>query len=84
MNLNEYERNRQQVYYHIDGLNHANCWENIANPGKIGWAAGVAFHRCCVEVASNTNSKYDCLRLTCDTNEMDEPAVLAIWNKVSI
>lgn len=83
MNLNEYKRKQSCVYYHIDGLNNAGCWENICNPGSIEWAAGVEFHRRCVEVSCNPNSKYKQLRLTCDVDG-NNIATLALWDKVSL
>lgn len=55
--------------------------ENIYNPGSIEWVAGVEFHRRCVEVSCNPNSKYKQLRLTCDVNG-NNITTLAIWDKV--
>jgi len=80
----EYKNREEQKYYHIDGLNNADIWENVSNPGNIEWKAGIDFHRQFINICSNKNSKYKKLRLTYDTNEDNDCHILVIWDKVNI
>jgi hypothetical protein len=82
--LRRIQRRQSHVYYHIDGLNNAECLENICNPGSIEWAAGVEFHRRCVEVSCNPDSKYKWLRLTREVDGDNKVSTLTIWDRVSI
>lgn len=84
MTENEYNNRRELKHYHIDGLNKADIWENISNPGTIEWKAGVDFHRQFVNICSNQNSKYKKIRLTYDTNISEDICTIAILDRVSI
>ena len=65
-------RCEENLFYTIDALNHAGCWENLMNiQGSYqgGWHAGYEFYRWYLSLKICPNSKYREIRLTLDRND---------------
>lgn len=76
---------RQIPEYHIDGQLINGVWENIENPGTIGWIAGLSYHRHFVAMCSDPNSKYKRMQLTRDSLDgSDEPFVCVFQDRTPI
>lgn len=86
MTSEELRKRRETVEYHIDGQLATGVWENIENPGSIGWHAGFQYHRHFVAMCSNPNCKYKRMRLTKDSvwDDAEEPFVCIFKDRIPI